>query len=296
MEAQCRAAARFLVTAFSGDILPMLASDSAPRRLTSGELDTIVEALAQADTEGIVLSHIHDLSAAISSSSTPAAKAANAARNREGAAVGLSSAPPAPATAAAPDPPAPGVPAPAPPPCTPSKPDAPLLASVRGVVVSTKATDDAPETNETLMKVTASAGAAGPPVSLSGGGAPQVSAASPLSELPAPKADMVLGGRTSPAAALLGGKPALPEISSIVCARKTSLALGTNSRALSVKRAGYSIADLTNMLRGAIGKDLESASTLFLEVLISSSHHHSGMDRRRSKAAFVRDCATDVSL
>ena len=67
MEAQCRSAARLLVTCFTGDILPMLpARGAAPRRLTAAELDALVTALGEADgLNGMVLSHLRDLSGAI---------------------------------------------------------------------------------------------------------------------------------------------------------------------------------------------------------------------------------------
>ena len=77
MEAQCRSAARLLVTCFTGDILPMLpARGAAPRRLTAAELDALVTALGEADPNGMVLSHLRDLSGAIGASASPAARAA----------------------------------------------------------------------------------------------------------------------------------------------------------------------------------------------------------------------------
>ena len=78
MEAQCRSAARLLVTCFTGDILPMLpARGAAPRRLTAAELDALVTALGEADgLDGMVLSHLRDLSGAIGASASPAARAA----------------------------------------------------------------------------------------------------------------------------------------------------------------------------------------------------------------------------
>ena len=294
MEAQCRAAARLLVTCFTGDMLPMLpARGASPRRLTARELDALVTALGEADPDGMVLLHLCDLSGAIGASATPAARAAviATASGSSGAGGGADGGARSTTTPSA------VAPAPAPAPAATALEVMPVKGAIatptpvaavlevmpvkgaiavlapaaaalevmpaRGSIAARAPADAALEVAPVKGAIAAPAPAAAAPASTtaSAAGPPQVKGAAVL---PTAKTDVVFGGKAAATTAALSSS--LPASATVRPGARSPRDLR-----LSAKRAAYSSADLAHLLRGAIGSDLASASSLFLKFDLDSS-------------------------